>query len=68
MSNLMNNNNMSNNINEEEINNLMPQFGKVMNVLQKLDGNGEADMDKLKEEMDALLENDFGINMKDKID
>ena len=73
MNNLMNNNNMSNNINEEEINNLMPQFGKVMNVLQKLDGNGEADMDKLKEEMDALLENDFGINMnnmnmKDKID
>jgi hypothetical protein len=68
MSNLMNNNNMSNNINEDDINNLMPQFGKVMNVLQKLDGNGEADMDKLKEEMDALLENDFGINMKDKID
>ena len=68
MSNLMNNNNMSNNINEDDINNLMPQFGKVMNVLQKLDGNGEADMDKLKEEMDALLENDFGINMKDKTD
>lgn len=68
MSNLMNNNNMSNNINEDDINNLMPQFGKVMNVLQKLDGNGEADMDKLKEEMDALLQNDFGINMQDKID
>ena len=68
MSNLMNNNNMSNNINDEEINNLMPQFGKVMNVLQKLDGNGEADMDKLKEEMDALLQNDFGINMKEKTD
>jgi hypothetical protein len=68
MSNLMNNNNMSNNINEDDINNLMPQFGKVMNVLQKLDGNGEADMDKLKEEMDALLENDFGINMKEKTD
>jgi len=67
MSNLMNNN-MSNNINEEEINNLMPQFGKVMNVLQKLDNGEEPDMDKLKEEMDALLENDFGINMKDKID
>jgi len=62
MSNLMNNN-MSNNINEEEINNLMPQFGKVMNVLQKLDNGEEPDMDKLKEEMDALLENDFGINM-----
>jgi len=68
MSNLMNNNNMSNNINEEEINNLMPQFGKVMNVLQKLDNGEEPDMDKLKEEMDALLQNDFGINMKDKID
>jgi len=62
MSNLMNNN-MSNNINEEEINNLMPQFGKVMNVLQKLDNGEEPDMDKLKEEMDALLENDFGINL-----
>jgi len=74
MSNLMNGN-MSGGMNGDmsgdltnDINNLMPQFGKVMNVLQQLDGNGEADMDKLKEEMDALLENDFGINMKDKID
>ena len=51
-----------------DLNNLMPQFGKVMNVLQQLDGNSEADMDKIKEEMDALLQNDFGIDMKKKLD
>ncbi len=74
MSNLMNGN-MSGGMNGDmsgdltnDINNLMPQFGKVMNVLQQLDGNGEADMDKIKEEMDALLQNDFGINMKEKTD
>ena len=55
----------------DDMNNLMPQFGKVMNVLQKIDTTNETDMDKLKEEMDALLENDFGINInniKDKTD
>lgn len=65
MSNLMSGN-MS-----ADMNNLMPQFGKVMNVLQKIDTTNETDMDKLKEEMDALLENDFGINInniKDKTD
>ena len=65
MSNLMSGN-MTN-----DMNNLMPQFGKVMNVLQKIDTTNETDMDKLKEEMDALLENDFGINInniKDKTD
>ena len=61
---------MSGNMNND-MNNLMPQFGKVMNVLQKIDTTNETDMDKLKEEMDALLENDFGINInniKDKTD
>ena len=53
---------MSGNMNND-MNNLMPQFGKVMNVLQKIDTTNETDMDKLKEEMDALLENDFGINI-----
>jgi hypothetical protein len=62
MSNLMNGD-MTN-----DMNNLMPQFGKVMNVLQKIDTNNGEDMDKLKEEMDALLENDFGVNMKEKVD
>ena len=70
MSNLMSGNLMSGNMNND-MNNLMPQFGKVMNVLQKIDTTNETDMDKLKEEMDALLENDFGINInniKDKTD
>lgn len=55
-------------LNTDDINmeNIMPQFGKVIGLLQKLETtNNENDMNNLRNEMDEFLSKDLGVNINE---